>query len=159
MNNWNFTGHLGKDAEQRFTQNGDSVVTFSVAVASGYGDRQHTTWPRCQLWGKRGDSLLPYLNKGQSVGVCGEVTLREWDDNNGVKRQALEVRVSDLTLLGKRDGNGAQQPQGQQRNNYAEAMGRGQQQRQAPPPSSGNLADMDDDIPFAPMFSRNAYCI
>lgn len=152
MNSWNFTGNLGKDAEQRFTQNGDSVVTFSVAVTSGYGDRQHTTWTQCQLWGKRGDSLLPYLNKGQQVGACGEVTLREWEDSNGVKRQALEVRVSDLTLLGKRDGNSAEQsshsPQGQQRNSYANANGRAQQQRPAPPPPSGNLADMDDDIPF-----------
>lgn len=27
------------------------------------------------------------------------------------------------------------------------------------PPSSGGLADMSDDIPFAPLFSRNAYAI
>lgn len=103
MNVWAFSGNLGRDAEQRFLANGDSVVDFSVAVKSGYGDKAVTTWAKCTIWGKRGEAVLPYLTKGQLVGISGEATLREYtkkDDTNGA---SLEVRVNDVTLLGKRD--------------------------------------------------------
>ena len=59
MNNWNFTGNLGKDAETKTTPSGTSVCTFSVAVKSGYGDNQKTTWANCSLFGKRAESGLP----------------------------------------------------------------------------------------------------
>lgn len=103
MNSWNFTGNLGRDCEQRFTPGGDPVVSFSVGVQSGYGEKKQTTWANCQMWGKRGESVAPYLTKGQQVGICGEVNLREWTDKDGGKRQSLDVRVNDLTLLGKKN--------------------------------------------------------
>jgi single-strand DNA-binding protein len=100
MNVFSFTGNLGNQAEQRYTQGGDSIVSFSVAVKSGFGDKAVTTWVRCTMFGKRGESVLPYLNKGQLVGVSGEFSAREWDDKEGQKRTSVEVRVNDLTLLG-----------------------------------------------------------
>lgn len=101
MNVFSFTGNLGNQAEQRYTQGGDSIVSFSVAVKSGFGDKAVTTWVRCTMFGKRGESVLPYLNKGQLVGVSGEFSAREWEDKEGQKRTSVEVRVNDLTLLGK----------------------------------------------------------
>lgn len=133
MNNWSFTGNIGKDAEQRFTQGGDSVVSFSVGVKSGFGDKATTTWANCQLWGKRGESVLPYLKKGHPVGICGEVSLREWQDREGQKRTNLEVRVNDLTLLGKKDGNSQPAPQ---------------QHRQEPIQNHSGFDGLGDDIPF-----------
>lgn len=131
MNVWNFVGNLGKDAETRYLQSGDPVVSFSVGVKSGYGDKATTTWARCSMFGKRGESVSQYLTKGQLVGISGEVRLREWNDEQGQKRSSLEVRVNDLTLLGKKDGQQAAQPR---------------QQAPAPQQSAG---DWDDsDIPF-----------
>jgi single-strand DNA-binding protein len=135
MNNWSFTGNLGKDAEQRFTPGGDSIVSFSVAVKAGYGDKATTTWARCSMFGKRGDSVLQYLNKGQLVGVCGELSSREYQ-KDGQPRTSIEVRVNDLTLLGKSDGSR------QERDKPADSS------KQAPPSSAGNFNDFDDDIPF-----------
>lgn len=133
MNVWNFTGNLGKDADQRFTPSGDSIVNFSVAVKAGFGDKATTTWVRCGMWGKRGESVLQYLNKGQLVGISGEASLREYD-KDGVKHSSLEVRVNDLTLLGKSEG-GAKDSQPKQAS------------RQAAPPTGG-LGDFEDEIPF-----------
>lgn len=133
MNVWNFTGNLGKDADQRFTPSGDSIVNFSVAVKAGFGDKATTTWVRCGMWGKRGESVLQYLNKGQLVGISGEASLREYD-KDGVKNYSLEVRVNDLTLLGRAEG-GAKDSQPKQAS------------RQAAPPTGG-LGDFEDDIPF-----------
>ena len=100
MNSFQFTGNLGNQAEQRYTGNGDSIVSFSVAVKSGYGDKAITTWVRCSMFGKMGESVLPYLTKGALVGVSGELANREYTDKEGQKRSILEVRVNDLTLLG-----------------------------------------------------------
>ena len=137
MNSWNFTGNLGNDCEQRYTQSGDSVFSFSVGVKSGFGDKASTTWAKCAMFGKRGEAVAPYLKKGTLVGVVGEVNNREYQDKDGQKRYSLDVRVNDLTLLGgksDRSESAPIQPKPQQRN----AQG-------APKASIG---DMDDDIPF-----------
>lgn len=104
MNSWNFTGNLGGDAETKFLPNGDALVSFSVGVKAGFGERASTTWARCSMFGKRGQAVAEFLTKGQLVGVVGELSAREWTAGDGTKRTSIEVRVSDLTLLGKRDG-------------------------------------------------------
>ena len=131
MNVWNFTGNIGKDAEQRFTPNKDSVVSFSVAVKSGFGDRAATTWVRCALWGKRGESVLPYLKKGQLVGVSGEAALRDYQ-KDGATKSSLEVRVNDVTLLSKAEPRAANSDKAQQEER----------------PNENAAADFDSEIPF-----------
>ena len=140
MNSWNFTGNLGNDCEQRYTQSGDSVVSFSVGVKSGFGDKASTTWAKCAMFGKRGEAVAPYLKKGTLVGISGEVNNREYQDKEGQKRYSLDVRVNDLTLLGgksdRSESNAPSQPADKP------------QQRNAQGAQGGGMADMDDDIPF-----------
>ena len=127
MNSLNFTGNLGKDAEQKYMANGDSIVSFSAACKSGFGDKAVTTWVRCSIFGKRGESVLPYLTKGQLVGVSGEFQAREWEDKEGQKRTSIECRVNDVTLLGGKQDKPAQQQEA---------------------PAKKPIADLDDDLPF-----------
>ena len=42
------------------------------------------------------------LLKGTKVGIVGELTNRPYKDKNGNEKFSLEVRVSDLTLLGSK---------------------------------------------------------
>jgi len=134
MNNWNFTGNLGKDAETRHTAQGKAVVQFTVAVKSGYGDKASTTWARCSLWGDRGEAVAKYLTKGQLVGITGEAELKEFTNKEGNKQSSLEVRVNDLTLLGGKQDK-------------AEAPQRPVERNSAPAPK-GALDDFLDDLPF-----------
>ena len=136
MNNWNFTGHCAADAETRYSKSGDAIVSFSVAVKSGFGDKATTTWARCSMFGNRGTAVSEFLTKGQLVGVCGEVTLREYDKKDGSKGFSLEVRVNDLTLLGKKDGQQEVRP------------ARQEPRQQAKPADSGGFGDFDSEIPF-----------
>ena len=145
MNSWNFTGNLGRDCEQRFTQSGDAVVSFSVGVKAGFGDKSTTTWANCSMFGKRGESVAPYLKKGTLVGISGEVNNREYQDKEGQKRYSLDVRVNDLTLLGgksDRSESAPSQPKPQQRN----AQG-----------AQGGAFDESDDIPFTPHGAGRAW--
>ena len=130
MNSWNFTGNLGRDCDTRYTQSGDAVVSFSVGVKAGFGDKATTTWANCSMFGKRGEAVSAYLKKGTLVGIVGEVNLREYQDKEGQKRYSLDVRVNDLTLLGgKKDSEPAPQ-------------------RNAQGAPRTSIENMDDEIPF-----------
>lgn len=142
MNVWSFTGNLGRDAEMRYTPNGDAIVSFSVGVKSGFGEKALTVWPRCSLFGKRAESLAPYLVKGQLVAVNGEVSMRDWQDKEGQTRSSLEVRVNDLTLLGRRDESGSRSQEPAPRSSESGT-------RPAPvKPVQGAVGALEDDIPF-----------
>lgn len=130
MNNINIAGSLGKDAEIRYLANGDAVCAFSVADSQGKD--KPTIWWNCSLFGKRAESLQPYLAKGQAVAVSGTITEREWTDKDGQKRKSMDVRVNDLALQGGRKEAAPAKPE---------------PTRQAPA-KSGGFEDMDDDIPF-----------
>ena len=113
MNNWNFTGNLGNPAEVKYLANGTPVCEFSVAVKSGYGDKEKTNWVRCAMFGKKAEGQLPsYLQKGTQVAISGELELQEWEGQNG-KGAALSVRVENLDLIG---GKPQGQSQGAQNN-------------------------------------------
>ena len=102
MNVFTFSGNLGRDADVRYTQNGDPIASFSVAVRSGYGKSDATTWINCNYWGKRGEAVAPYLKKGSQVVVSGEFTLRKWTDKEGQEHGSPDVNVRELTLVGSR---------------------------------------------------------
>ena len=109
INVFTFSGNLGRDAEQRFTAGGDSVVQFSVPVTSGFGDKEITSWVRCAMFGDRGTKVLPYLKKGQFVCVSGEFAARPWTNKEGQEQLSIEVRVNSLNLMGSK-------PQGKSQN-------------------------------------------
>lgn len=134
MNVFIFTGHLGRDAEQRHTSAGDSIVSFSVPVDSGYGAKKKTAWIRCTMFGKRGESVLQYLKKGTQVGISGEFSMNDWTNKEGVAKSSPEVRVADLTLLGGRNN-------GESPADYAPA----QQPQNA---GGGGFDDFSSDVPF-----------
>jgi single-strand DNA-binding protein len=134
-------GNLGGDPELRYTQNQQSVTSFSVAVNLSKPDgnggwNEKTDWYRCTLWGKRGETLVEKLRKGNKIYVVGTLETREFDGRDGQRRTSLDVRVETYQDLEKRQYAGAA---------GAETYGGNEPAAQAPTPS-GN-ADIDD-LPF-----------
>ena len=133
MNSISISGNLGKDCEIRNLPDGTSVAAFSVADSQGKD--KPTIWWNASLFGKRAESLAPYLTKGTSVTVVGNVTEREYTDKDGNKRKSMDVRVQDVALQGgKRDATPAAAP--------------ASRPAQKPVPAGSGFDDMDDDIPF-----------
>lgn len=144
-------GQLGNDAELKYLPDGTAVSNFSVA--DNQGRDKPTIWWRCQLFGKRAESLAQYLTKGQSVTVSGNVTQREYTDNSGAAKTAQEIRVSDVALQGGQKQTAAPEPkQPSQRE-----QNRDRQYNQSRP--APQFSDMDDDIPFAPFMARKALAV
>ena len=142
MNVFSFVGNLGGDAEIRTVgQTGQQLASFSVAVKSGFGDKAHTTWVRCAMWGERGTKVAPYIKKGDRIGVTGEAFLHSYEKRDGSAVTELNVRVNDVTLLGDPKGGSNAKP------NYQDDIAGGQHQ----PDRHGSLdeqPDFEDDIPF-----------
>lgn len=91
MQSITITGGLGRDAELKQTQGGDSILSFSVGSSQGYGDKKSTNWFRCTVWGKRGASIAQYLTKGTKVTVQGDLTIGEYDG-----KAQYEIRVNEV---------------------------------------------------------------
>ena len=123
------TGNLGRDPELR-QHNGDNILNFPIGVATGTKDKPETMWVDCALWGKRATSLEPYMAKGQRVTVSGPIKLEEYKTKDGTPKTRLRLSVDQIDLPPKGD-----------------APARTQQTQQTQQPA-GDMADMDDDIPF-----------
>ena len=103
-------GHLGRDAETKFTPAGVAVTKFSVATNRRWKDQQsgewkeETDWANVVLW--RQENLANYLTKGKQVYVEGRLQTRSYDDKDGKKQYMTEVVAEDVILLGGRGGEG-----------------------------------------------------
>ncbi|MBL1319613.1 MAG: single-stranded DNA-binding protein [Methylophaga sp.] len=154
MNQYSFTGRIGKDSETRFTQGGMAICSFSVAVDYGYGENKGTNWLRCSLFGKRAEGKLPqYLVKGTQVAISGELRIREYDDKDGNKRTSVEVSVDKLDLIGgnqEASSDASQQPvqNQQQPQNQGGFPSHGGQQSNGKPDPFLQDGEPADDLPF-----------
>ena len=112
------TGNLTRDPELRTTPNGTSVCKLRVAVNSRRKDASSGEWvdkPNyfdVTVWGAQGENCATYLSKGRPVAVDGRLDWREWEAQDGSKRQAVEIIANSVQFLGSRgdapSGNGIQ---------------------------------------------------
>lgn len=87
-------GRLGAKGELRKTQTGDSVLSFSVAVDNGKdknGEKRPATWLRCAIWGKRGESLEEFMQKGRSVTVTGRPKASAYENQGRLELMVNEI--------------------------------------------------------------------
>ncbi len=146
-------GHLGKDAETRFTPSGVARTLFTLATNRRIKDQQtgewrdETDWHNIVLW--RQENLANYLTKGKQVYVEGRLQARSYDDKDGNKRYITEVVAEDVLLVGGRgdaaaEGGGQDRPVSMPRSAQPDR----QQTQQKPQSSPFNQGVTDDDVPF-----------
>jgi single-strand DNA-binding protein len=146
-------GHLGRDAETKFTPGGAAVTRFSVATNRRWKDQQsgewkdETNWTNVVLW--RAENLANYLTKGKQLYVEGRIQTRSYDDKDGKKVYATEVVADEVILLGGQGGGGGERSGGGEFEQPV-SMPRSAQgsPRQAPPQEEYNQGITDDDVPF-----------
>ena len=92
-------GNLGNDAVLATTPNGKSVLKFSVAEQTGFGEHKATSWWRCDLWGSRAVSLVQYLKKGTTVTITGEAVMRSYKAKDGSQKESLDITVDQIEFF------------------------------------------------------------
>ncbi len=103
------TGRIGKDGDLRFLATGTAVLSISVATDTGFGERKKTVWVKCSVWGKRAESLAPYIKKGSEISLVGELSESEWTDGQGVSKKNLGMNVTEVQLIGGKPVQNSQQ--------------------------------------------------
>ena len=146
---------IGRDAELRKTQSGESVIGLSLAFSYGRKDadgKRPTQWVDATLWGKRAEALAPYLQKGGLVAVSLEEVHMETYQNKGVEGHKLAARVVDIELAGGSKDSSAAAPPPTPPRAAPQQGGRdgGYSNTHSVPPqrAASGFDDMDDDIPF-----------
>jgi single-strand DNA-binding protein len=57
------------------------------------------------VWGAQGENAARYLSKGRPVAIDGRLEWREWESQDGTKRQATEIIADSVQFLGSRGGS------------------------------------------------------
>ena len=135
-------GNLTRDPELRHTGGGTPVCSLRIAVNSRRKDPATGEWADkpnyfdVSVFGNQAESCNQYLAKGRPVAIDGRLEWREWEAQDGTKRQAVEIVADNVQFLGGRDSSSGEG------NQFVPAS-----------VSSGSDADFagspaDDDIPF-----------
>src|SRR5438067_1095267 len=107
-------GNLTRDPELKQLPSGSSVCSLRVAVNSRRKDEtgQWVDKPNyfsVSVFGNQAESYAQYLAKGRPVAIDGRLEWREWQQQDGTKREAVEVVADSVQFLGSRgDGDGGE---------------------------------------------------
>ncbi|HXB66450.1 MAG TPA: single-stranded DNA-binding protein [Solirubrobacteraceae bacterium] len=144
------TGNLTRDPELRSLPSGMSVCKLGIACNTRRKDQASGEWVdkpnyfNVTVWGAQGENAARFLSKGRPVAIDGRLEWREWEAQDGTKRQGVDIIADSVQFLGSRDeaagggfaGNGAS-PGGEV------PVEQGDYQ-----PAPVGAATGDDDIPF-----------
>jgi single-strand DNA-binding protein len=142
-------GRLTKDAELKAIPSGEFVVHFSLATDSrvkkdGQWTEEPSFWD-VDFFGKRAESVNPYLTKGKLISVTGPVKIEKWN-KDGKDYMKVKVNASDVVLLG---GNVSASEQKPQKSGQGEAMP-GKSSDRVPGGNQEHGNDFQDDDPTIP---------
>jgi len=106
MNKVFLIGNLTRDPELSQTPSGVSLCRFSIAVNRDYrqGDGERITdFFNCTAWRGLGENVAKYQRKGSKVAVTGSIQLRNYEDNQGIKRTAVDIVCDNVEFLSSRN--------------------------------------------------------
>jgi single-strand DNA-binding protein len=146
-------GNLGADPELKVTQGGQAILKLRLATTESYLDRnqtrqERTEWHSVTLWGKRGEALAKFLQKGERIFVEGRIQTSSYE-KDGEKRYRTEVVANNIILAGRGKGAGGGDDAGYERRPPRSESPSGRAPS-GPPASAAPPDDFggDDEIPF-----------
>ncbi|MEE8111354.1 MAG: single-stranded DNA-binding protein [Acidobacteriota bacterium] len=100
-------GHLTRDPELKYNDQGDPFCRFRMAV-NPRGAKSESSKPLfidVLVWKRNSEACRQHLSKGQNVLVDGSLQLREWTDSDQVKRAIIQVFADRVEFGPKRNGS------------------------------------------------------
>ena len=158
------TGRLTRDPELRTLPSGMSVCSLRLAFNTRKKDQATGEWGEkgnfvdVTVFGRQGEIVAQYMSKGRAIAIDGRLEWREWQDQSGNKREAIEIVADSVQFLGGREDG----PGGGGGYNAGAGAGAGAGNGFTPhsdvptdssdfapqPVGARNTAPADDDIPF-----------
>lgn len=100
MNKVQLIGNLTRDPETRYStgENQTAICRFSIAINTGYGDKQKTYYPQIVVFGKQAENCDRYLKKGNKVAISGRIQTGSYE-KDGQKIYTTEVVAEQVEFL------------------------------------------------------------
>jgi single-strand DNA-binding protein len=141
-------GRLVADPDLKHTQSGVSVVSFRIACDRDYKSKdpnaQNCDFINVVAWRSVAEFISRWFVKGSLILVDGRIQVRDYTDNNGNKRNVVEVVAESVNFCGKREinarGNGT--TGGRSQESYA------QQNYQQEPQEFAEVDEDDGELPW-----------
>ena len=104
LNRAQIIGNLTRDPEMRYTPNGQAVASFAIATNRRWKDKdgnnqEQTEFHDVVAWGKLAEIMTQILHKGNKVYVEGRLQTRQWEAQDGGKRNRTEIVIDDFVAL------------------------------------------------------------
>ena len=104
-NQLSIIGHVGRDPELQYSQDGAARCRFSVAVTERRNQQDETQWFNVVAFGKLAETCNQYVRKGMAILVAGPVKLNQYTGRDGQHRASLDVVARDVQFLSRVDDN------------------------------------------------------
>lgn len=106
VNRVQLIGRLGSDPEVKDLKSG-KLLRISIATDGSYKDKdgkkvEDTQWHNLVLWNKTAALAGQLFQKGRLVAIDGSLVNSTWQDKDGNKRYATDVRVENFLMLDKK---------------------------------------------------------
>jgi single-strand DNA-binding protein len=131
------SGRLARDPEIKYTSSGIAFCTFDLATSRAV--KQGDGWTeeamffnRLTVWRKQAEVFHKYLRQGDGVFIEGNLTINEWETQEGQKRRDIRIQVDNFRFGAKRGSGG--------RSSSADTGGEGE-----PSPPRTPSQDFDED--------------
>ena len=101
-NNVTVVGNVTRDPELRFTNSGQAVASFGLAVNRRWQNRATNEWEEqvsffdITCWAQMAENVGESLNKGSRVLVSGRLEQRSWQTEGGDKRSKVEIVADEI---------------------------------------------------------------
>lgn len=103
-------GHLGRDAESKFTPSGSNVLSFSLATSFKPKEgSEQTEWHNIEAWNK--EKIAGFLTKGKMVYVEGRIKTDTWE-KDGEKKFKTKIVAERIDFLSKNETGSAARSEG-----------------------------------------------
>ena len=102
-------GNLGADPTMITANNGNNVITFTLATHDTIKDEQgnkskRTEWHSCVAFGKVGTLIHNHLRRGSMCMLVGRLQTRTYIDKNQNQRYTTEIIAEEVLFLGEPHG-------------------------------------------------------
>lgn len=102
LNNIVLIGRLTKDPELRYVSSGKAVANFRLAVDRGTTNAQgekETDFIDVVVWERQAETVANFLQKGRLVAAQGRLQIRNYENQEGQRREKAEVVAHQVRFL------------------------------------------------------------
>ena len=140
MNKVFLIGNLTRDPELSETPSGVTICRFGLAVNRRGSSGEQTDFYNITAWRNLAETIARYKKKGDRVAIVGDIQMRNYEDNQGQRRTAVDIIAQDVEFISSKSTEGG--------GDFYDAPAPAREQTPAKRKPTLETFDDDGDIPF-----------